>query len=186
MTDPEKTSEQEFIGRIESLDTGKLAALRRAAGARDVIDGRCPWLVGLVRGATTEAIALLVGSLVAQYSTADIRAGRHRLSGDFGRTWKKAIAGNNSKSIGRRFNILLESEFDPHTGEGDLPYRLRQMVRYAVSKKVGVDWPQLLNDLKNWNHPDKFVQKRWARSFFAVESSDDEQQPQNDQPENKE
>jgi CRISPR type I-E-associated protein CasB/Cse2 len=86
---------------------------------------------------------------------------------------KKAIAGTDSDSIKRRFHILLDSDYDPFTGDGDLPYRLRQMVRYAASKGVGVDWPQLLVDIKFWNHPEKHSQKRWARSFFANERPED-------------
>lgn len=179
--DRDKTKEQEFIERVEALDSGKLAVLRRAVGARDPIEGRCPWLVALVQGATSEAIATLVASLLAQYSNADIRAGRHRLVGDFGHTWRKAISGKSTESISRRFNVLLGCDFDPYTGEGDLPYRLRQMVRYAVSKKVGVDWPQLVADLRSWNHPDRFVQKRWARSFFASEPSNGDQQSDSNQ-----
>lgn len=169
----EKTREEEFIERVERLDTGQLAMLRRGCGERDPMEGRCPWLVGLVYGAASEATAFLVASLLAQYKTAEIRAGRHRLDGDFGLTWKRAIAGTDSASIQRRFHILLDAQYDPHTGDGDLPYRLRQMARYAASKGVGVGWPALLVDLKFWNHPEKHVQKRWARTFFAAERPTD-------------
>lgn len=164
--------EGEFIERVEALDAGRLAALRRGCGERDSVEGRCPWLIGLIQGAASESTAFLVASLLAQYSTADVKAGRHRSSGDFGRTWKLALAGNGSESIKRRFHILLDAEFDPWTGDGDLPYRLRQMVRYAASKGVGVEWPLLLTDLKFWNDPQKRVQKRWARTFFAPERPD--------------
>lgn len=177
MVTGELTMEERFIARIETLDPGRLAMLRRGCGQRDPVEGRCPWLIGLIHGAAAEAAAFLVASLLAQYSTADIRCGRHRLSGDFGKTWKAAIMGSSSESIGRRFNVLLDSDFDSQTGDGDLPYRLRQMVRYAVSKGVGVDWPQLLVDLKWWSHPEKPVQKRWARSFYSKETSSTPGQP---------
>lgn len=169
MTTAEKTREKEFIGRIERLGTGELARLRRGCGERDPVEGRCPWLLGHIHGVAGEATAFLVASLLAQYKTADIRAGRHHLDGNFGQTWKRAIAGNDSESIKRRFHILLDTDYDPWTGDGDLPYRLRQMVRYAAGKAVGVDWAVLLSDLKFWNHPDKRVQKSWARSFFSNE-----------------
>jgi CRISPR system Cascade subunit CasB len=165
----EKTKEQEFVKRVETLDSGRLAMLRRGSGARDPVEGRCAWLVGLIHGASSESAAFLVASLLAQYSTLDIKAGRHRATGDFGLTWKRAVADNGSDSIKRRMSTVLDAEYDPRTGDGDLSYRLRQMVRYAVAKSVGVDWPQLMCDLSCWNHPDKVVQKRWARSFFAFE-----------------
>ena len=169
----EKTSEQAFIERIEKLDPGQLAALRRGCGARDPVEGRCPGLHGIIHGAAREPVAFLVASLLAQYSTATIRAKGHRLEGNFGVTWRRAIAGKDSESIKRRFHILLDADYDPYTGDGDLPYRLRQMVRYAASKGIGVDWPQILVDLKFWNHPERHSQKRWARSFFANERPDD-------------
>lgn len=173
MTLTEKTPEQEFVERIEKLDTGQLAMLRRGCGARDPVEGRCPWLLGLVHGVAAEPAAFLLASLLAQYRTADIRAGRHRIEGNFGLTWKRAIAGTDSESIKRRFHILLDADYDSRTGDGDLPYRLRQMARYAASKGVGVDWPMLLTDLKFWSHPEKRVQKRWARVFFGDERRED-------------
>ncbi len=167
MTTTEKTREELFVERIERLDSGKLAMLRRGCGARDPVEGRCPWLIGHIHGVAPEPAAFLVASLLAQYKTADIRARRHRIDGNFGTTWKRAIAGTKSDSIRRRFGILLDAEYDPWTGEGDLPYRLRQMVKLAASKRVGVDWPTLLSDLRFWNHPEKYAQKRWARTFFG-------------------
>lgn len=173
MTTAERTAEVEFLDRIEKLDAGKLAMLRRGCGERDPVEGRCPWLVSLIHGAASESTAFLVASLLAQYRTADVRAGRHRSNGNFGTTWRWAIAGNDSKSIERRFHVLLDADYDPWSGDGDLPHRLRQMVRYAASRGVGIEWPVMLTDLKFWNHPEKRVQKRWARSFFSAESRED-------------
>jgi len=178
MTTTEKTREEEFIERIERLGTGELAMLRRGCGERDPVEGRCPWLVGLIYGVASEATAFLVASLLAQYKTADIRAGRHRINGDFGATWKQATAKNDSESIKRRFHILLDADYDPWTGDGDLPYRLRQMVRYAASKGVGIEWPALLDAVRYWNQPEKRVQKHWARSFFATKRPADATTPQ--------
>ncbi len=168
----ERTNEEQFIERIERLNAGELAMLRRGCGERDPIEGRCPWLVGLIYGVASEATAFLVATLLAQYKTADIKASRHRIEGNFGVTWKRAIKGIDSESIRRRFHILLDADYEPWTGDGDLPYRIRQMVRYAAGKEVGVDWSILLVDLKSWNQPEKYVQKRWASTFFSNEKSE--------------
>lgn len=173
MTTAEKTKEEAFIERIEKLDPGELAALRRGCGERDSVEGRCPWFHRLVYDVAPEPTAFIVASLLAQYKTSVIRAGAHRLQGNVGVTWKRAIAGTASVSIKRRFHILLDSEFHPRTGEGDLPYRLRQMVRYAAARGVGVDWAELLRHVRSWNSPDKWVQKAWARAFFTDERSGD-------------
>lgn len=173
MTTTEQTKEEAFIERIEKLDPGELAALRRGCGERDSVEGRCPWFHGLVYGVASEPTAFLVASLLAQYKTSVIQSGGHRLKGNFGITWRKAIAGTDSESIKRRFHILLDSEFDPRTGDGDLPYRLRQMVRYAAAQGVGLDWPELLRHVRSWNSPEKWVQKAWARAFFVNERPED-------------
>ena len=173
MTTTEKTREVEFIERIERLDTGRLARLRRGCGERDPVEGRCPWLIGLVHGVASEATAFLIASLLAQYRTTEIKAGRHRIKGNFGLTWKGAIARSDSKSIGRRFHILLDAYYDPRTGDGDLPFRLRQMVRYSAGEGVGIDWPTLLKHVRGWGSTAKWVQKEWARSFFSSKSSID-------------
>ncbi|MFZ4508745.1 MAG: type I-E CRISPR-associated protein Cse2/CasB [Fimbriimonas sp.] len=173
MTTTEPTKEQAFIDRIERLNPGELAALRRGCGERNPVEGRCPWLHGLIYGVASEPTAFLTASLLAQYKTSVISSKSHSLEGNFGITWKRAIQGTDSDSIRRRFHILLDSEFDPRTGDGDLPYRLRQMVRYAASENVGVDWPELLKHLRSWNSPDKWVQKAWARSYFANERPGD-------------
>ncbi|MBI2865505.1 MAG: type I-E CRISPR-associated protein Cse2/CasB [Chloroflexi bacterium] len=167
MTTTERTREEEFTERVVRLDTGELAKLRRGCGERDPVEGRCPWLLGLVHGVASEPTAFLIASLLAQYKTTVIRAGGHRLDGNFGLTWKRAIAGNASKSIRRRFHILLDADYDLRTGDGDLPHHLRQMVRYAAGKGVGVDWPALLRHVRAWDSPTKWVQKEWARSFFS-------------------
>lgn len=173
MTEAERTREEEYVDRIEGLDAGDLAMLRRGCGERDPVEGRCPWLLSIIHGAASEPTAFLVASLIAQYKTADIRAGRHRIDGDFGITWRRAIIGSDSESIRRRFHILLDADYDARSGDGDLPHRLRQMVRYAASKGVGVDWPTLLTDLKFWNQSERGVQKRWSRSFFVAEHTED-------------
>jgi CRISPR system Cascade subunit CasB len=176
MTKTENSWENDFIAAVEKLDGGALARLRRGCGERTPIEGRCPWLIEYIHRPWAEPSAFLVASLMAQYKTQTIKEGGHRLNGNFGVTWKQAVAGTASVSIRRRFTTLLDAEYDPNTGGGDLTYRLRQMVRYAASKDVGVDWPQLLRDVMDWNRLGKRAQKCWARAFFASEP--DQKEPQ--------
>tara|TARA_R110001592_G_scaffold149898_2_gene375482 strand:- start:33 stop:575 length:543 start_codon:yes stop_codon:yes gene_type:complete len=171
MTTDTPTREEGFVNRVEGLDSGQLAMLRRGCGERDPVEGRCPWLLGIIYGVASDPVAFLVASLLAQYKTSDIHSGRHRIAGDFGQTWRRSIVGNGSESIRRRFHIVLDAEYDPQTGDGDLPYRLRQMTRYAASKGVGIDWVRLLKHLRSWNASERWVQKEWARSFFEPNKS---------------
>ena len=55
---------------------------------------------------------------------------------------------------------------DAHRGE--IPFRLRQAVRLVASHERPIDWRKLLTDLLRWDHPSRWVQKSWARSYFGA------------------
>lgn len=57
-----------------------------------------------------------------------------------------------------RFITLIDADSE------QLPYRLRQMV--ALFKEYAIDFNSLSKDLLSWDHPDKFIQVRWAREFY--------------------
>jgi CRISPR system Cascade subunit CasB len=71
----------------------------------------------------------------------------------------------------KRFEVLLDAD------RGQLPYRLRQAVKFLKSgeQKIGVNWEQLLKDLLQWQHPSRFIQKQWAREYFALPKADVEE-----------
>ncbi len=75
----------------------------------------------------------------------------------------------DSDSIEKRFVALLDCHAD------DLADHLRHAVSLLRSKEIPVDWLQLLRDLRNWNHEDRFVQRGWARAFWGGNQADNEQ-----------
>lgn len=90
---------------------------------------------------------------------------------DFGGTMKMLVTqGLSQQSAEKRMTALLDCPFDLGQERSELAYRLRQCTKLAASKDILMNWPQLLYDLQHWNHPDKYVQKRWARSFFRQTS----------------
>jgi CRISPR system Cascade subunit CasB len=62
----------------------------------------------------------------------------------------------------RRFRTLLD------TALVDIQSPITALVRQFKSQEVRVYYPQLILDLCNWDHPDQFVQDRWARTFWRV------------------
>jgi CRISPR system Cascade subunit CasB len=52
--------------------------------------------------------------------------------------------------------------------EDELPWRLRQIVSLTTASGIALDWPQLLKDLLGWDHPDRYVQRRWAREYWGA------------------
>jgi len=69
--------------------------------------------------------------------------------------------GGDSTATERRFAALLAAHPE------DLPFYLRQAVSFLKSKEVPINWHQLFFDLLAWDHPDGYVQKRWARAFWG-------------------
>ena len=85
-------------------------------------------------------------------------SGSHR---NLGATLRAARTAGNSPGIDRRMEVLLEADVE------QLPFRLRQAVRFAQSNRVPVNWRQLLRDVLWWEHPDRFVQRQWAEAYFG-------------------
>jgi CRISPR system Cascade subunit CasB len=151
----------EFITYLENLSTGDRARLKRNAGktiaeaneALGLFYGLLPHGVPQYQ----EEIYFLVATL---FPLAD-GGGK----GNFGETLLLAQSSKNSKGLDRRVEVLLDADLS------QLHFRLRQSVHFLQSCRVHVNWVSLLEDLLQWNHPDRFIQQRWARSYFGSNSS---------------
>lgn len=149
-----------FIQRLENLDAGSRARLKRSAGR--TISEASPGALALFYG------LLPPGTPESQHEIYFMVATLHPLAepggqGDFGAALRKAKASNasNSKGVDRRIQVLLDSD------EVQLAFRLRQAVNYLKSCEVRLNWPLLLEDLLYWNYPERRVQRRWAQSYYA-------------------
>lgn len=146
-----------FIQKLSVLDAGDRARLKRNAGkplaeSRNVLTLFYHLLpTGLPH--QQEELYFLVATL---YPVAEGGG-----SGDFGSALRNARVVSNSQGLDRRVEILLDSDLS------QLPFRLRQAVHFLQSNRVRLNWPALLADLLYWSHPERFVQQRWAKSYFA-------------------
>lgn len=104
-------------------------------------------------------VAYLVAGL---YALARITPG----DGNFGHAVRKLQGTTDSKSVEQRFIAILEADRD------ELPHRLRQMITLIRAGGFAPEWNQFYTDLLQWNHPDKYIQQRWARSFYAPRTDD--------------
>ena len=66
-----------------------------------------------------------------------------------------------SDSMDARFVALLNAHPD------DLPDHLRHVISLLKANEQPIDWFRLLEDLLQWDHPERHVQLRWARDFYA-------------------
>jgi CRISPR system Cascade subunit CasB len=146
-----------FLDKLAALDAGGKAKLKRDAGktmdeAQSL--GLFYRLLPYGLSATQEEIYFLAATL---YPLAE-GGGK----GNLGDSLRRARDPKNHKGLDRRIEILLDAD------ASQLPFRLRQAVKFLKSRRVPVNWQQLLEDLQKWNHPKRFVQKQWARDYFAL------------------
>jgi CRISPR system Cascade subunit CasB len=83
--------------------------------------------------------------------------------GSLGRAFALLAQKRQAESLEKRFVALLNAD------EDDLPDHLRHAVSLLKSEGVALDWACLIADVQHWGHPNRFVQRRWARDFWAGE-----------------
>lgn len=141
----------------EGQERGALASLRRGLGqppgtVADMYRYVEPFLGGDARH--KETAFYLVAALFALHpKSTDL--------GDMGKHMAAARTEAGSDALERRFTALLAAHPD------DLPEYLRQSVSFLKSKDIPLHWDELLRDLQGWGREDRFVQKKWARSFWG-------------------
>ena len=156
----------EFVTKLAALDAGDKAKLKRDAG-RTIAEAQSIGLFyrllpyGL--NAAQEEIYFLVATLCG---LAD-GGGKGNLGASLHRTRDQDPKKN--RGLNRRVEILLDSDTT------QLPFRLRQAVRFLKSKNERVNWQQLLQDLLRWNYSSRIAQKEWARAYFALPQPADEE-----------
>lgn len=174
MSENKATREEAFVAwlveRARANDRGTLAALRRGLGKTP---GTVPAMYPYIVPWTSEILArnadcfYLVASLFASHPAATD-------TGNFGTTFRTIASmrqkrtGREPESLSRRFVALLDCNSE------ELPYMLRQAVALASADDVAINWTQLLRDIRYWEHPDRFVQRKWAENFWAAEEQSTE------------
>lgn len=66
------------------------------------------------------------------------------------------------EGLDTRFERLLDAD------QQQLPFYLRREVQFLFNEGGRIDWTKLLRDLLNWDNPDRFVQRAWAREYFST------------------
>jgi len=155
-----------FIANLNKLDAGGKARLKRSAGKPlDETNHSLGLFYSLLphAGVSTwqEPKYWLVATL---FPLADATS-----KGSFGDALQLARSAKYKKGLDRRVEALLDSD------ETQLAYRLGQTVRFLRSHRVPINWQSLLEDLLQWEHPSRFVQKKWAKSYFRLPSEQLEQ-----------
>lgn len=156
-----KSKSTEFLEHLRGLksDRGAMAALRRSLSFApgELGDVRSySYVEPFAQGESERRRRMyyLVAGLFALHPEEDEQTLPEALAA-------LAAAESLSSSLELRFRALLDSDDD------QLPDRLRRLVTYLRSKNLGLNYQRLLDDLLWWDHPDKRVQRRWARAFYG-------------------
>jgi CRISPR system Cascade subunit CasB len=150
---------KQFIERLEELDAGERARLKRNAG-RTLAESRN--VLGLFYRLLPPGVPLYQQEVFFLIATLHPLA-KGGGQGDLGASLHRARRPANAHGLDRRVEVLLDAD------ESQLPFRLRQAIHFLQSNRISVNWPRLLDDLLHWGHSGRNVQKRWARSYFAIE-----------------
>ncbi|BBG66617.1 CRISPR-associated protein, Cse2 family [Hydrogenimonas sp.] len=157
-------SEYSFIEYLEKLeeDRGAMAALRRGLGKASGDPEMYRYVVPFLdRYRSNDWIYFTIAALYGYHHDPTIEDGRN-LGASMG-----ALERNDS--LQWRFSWLLDSQSD------ELPSRLKSVVSLLKSKNIPIDYRRLLRDLLAWEHPDRYVQLNWARSFYQTESKNEKE-----------
>ena len=169
---------KDFIARLEKLveieNPGALSTLRRGLGKE--IPFETYRFLPFKRTGWQEDAALLVGPLFAYWYQGREKINRVEEKTNIGtsmldlvrilfnddtdpdrnKAWERAL-----KRVERRFSALLNCHVD------DLKPHLRYVVSLLKSKEIPINWQLLCEHVQWWNHEDRWVQREWARSFWA-------------------
>ncbi len=164
--------ERKFIEHLQRIvdrdDRAALAALRRAATSPETATVAhryvVPWL-SKEPSPWRDDCHYLVAGLFAGYPKA-WPPGEERFTNLGASFVRLAQATGNAASVESRFTTLLAASTD------ELPVRLRNAVSLLKAKDVPVDWSRLLYDLTRWRSESRWVQRRWARSFWSSQDSE--------------
>lgn len=156
--------EEELVDELTKLanpaspNRAVLAHLRRGIHhSLDYALGRCGWLFRRVPDfALTDAV--LAAGLFAW-----VKGDCPQIPDvNFGAAFGAGLTLEEKRQREKRFIGLLDTDFD------ELPYKLRQAITLIARDGVGLDWVRLIKHLRYWDDHDRWVQKKWARGFWAT------------------
>ena len=164
-----ETNEHPFIRYLESRagDRAMLAALRRGLGeAPGDAPGMFPYVVPWIRDRRQEADIYMIAALFALHPSST-------RFGNMGEHMRKLDPKREDDATERRFVQLLRMRRDT------LEPRLRQQISILASKDIAVNWHQLIGDVGYWDHPNRYVQRRWAQGFWGSHQTESDKERTN-------
>jgi CRISPR system Cascade subunit CasB len=150
------------LAHPDSPNRALLAHLRRGIDLpMDYTLGRVGWLFRRVPESKDDLLlrfSVLVAGLFAWAKGYCQQT--HKVN--FGAAFGSGLTPDGKQQREKRFIDLLDTDLD------ELPFKLRQAITLIARDRVGLDWVLLIRHLSYWSHTDRWVQKEWARGFWAA------------------
>jgi CRISPR system Cascade subunit CasB len=168
-----RTWEDELVERLtefakpDNPNRAVLAHLRRGLDRPlDYTLGRVGWLFHHVPESKDDMV--LRNSALAAGLFAWVKGRCGQMQGiNFGAAFGAGLSQDKKQQREKRFVDLLDADAD------ELAYKLRQAITLiARNDDARLDWGLLIRNLGRWSHPDRWVQKDWARRFWAATEAD--------------
>ncbi len=156
------------IADKSDIDRAPIAIIKR--GASDPTNNYLAvsrYLGYLIPGNSNHSHYFTLATLFSLYPTTSDEAKENKAVslGVILRRVKTGLGEDGSKSFELKVNRLLNCDAD------DLPRLLAVMFRYLKGQDVGrIDYDILFEDIRNWDAPNEFVQKRLAKEFWAYQA----------------
>ncbi len=149
-------------GYAKRDDRAALARLRRGLGkppgqAVEMMPLVVPYLPPADWG--QQDAYFLVATLFAMHP-------KHRAEAGFGLALRNV---SDNDSAEKRFMVLLNAHPD------ELDTHLRQCIGLLKTRDIGLDYAQLLDDILHWDHPDRYVQRRWAGDYWGKRQNENDE-----------
>ncbi|HCL57919.1 MAG TPA: type I-E CRISPR-associated protein Cse2/CasB [Spirochaetia bacterium] len=165
------SSLMEYLEKIRE-NRGIMADLRCALA--DSKKHRAYPYLGYLKGIGEDFKARSVQVLAGLYATHPPKSDKP-VEGNMGTVCYKMLSDDERKDysknpdpVSKRFQHLLAAK------EEEIFDRLIRLVNYAKSKEIPVNYPQIEQDLKDWEYQSERVKTRWAKSFWAPNVKEEE------------
>lgn len=156
----EENKQHPFITYLEGHadDRAMLAELRRGLGRTpEESPGMFQYVMPFVHEHTSRWEETNMYSIASLFALHPVSAAKGNI-GEHLHSYVLAVGDDAATT--RRFVQLLRQD------RPSLDIPLRQHISILRSKEIPVNWHQLMFDLNYWDHPNRFVQKRWARGYW--------------------
>jgi|YNPMSStandDraft_2_1061718.scaffolds.fasta_scaffold00230_12 CRISPR system Cascade subunit CasB len=173
-------SGERFVQALEELvereDRGALATLRRGLGkSPGTVVEIYPYVVPFLPADADDRRAWVYFTVAPLFAFHPLNWPSNERRGwtNFGASVAQLAQrlGERSAGLEARFLRLLAAERE------ELPLQLYRMLTLFKPHQVPVSWVDLLRDLDQWDHPERFVQQRWARAFVEQRERREEGSP---------